>query len=123
MKKVLLSSIIMLGVCGFAVAQSAKSNNKLGKTTTTAPETTTTSASFTTASDEAPAVKQDKTVTAITPSDAAVSAMEIEKRKAATNRTATITNADGTVQEIPAEKQLEMKKAAAAKAPATRKGN
>lgn len=106
----------MFGVCSFATAQSAKSGSKLGKATTTAE--TAPSTSFTTASDEAPVVKQDKT--AVPKSDQAVAAAIAPNTTAPK---ATVVNADGTVEEMPAAKQMEMKKAAAAKAAATKKSD
>lgn len=120
MKKLLLSSIIMFGVCSFATAQSAKSSNKLGKATPTATEVAP-ATSFTTANDVAPVVKQDKTATP--QSDQAISEKSATIAPNTTATKATVVNADGTVGEMPEAKQIEMKKAAAAKAAATKKSD
>ena len=120
MKKLLLSSIIMFGICGFVTAQNA-TGSKLGKTTAT----TTTSAAPTpqksaleptatpalTTSDAQPA--SDK----VNPPAAPVAtgkAARVQKTEAA----ATAVSADGTVTNTDAQ-DAQKKQAARAVAPAS----
>ena len=102
MKKLLLSSIIMFGICGFVTAQNA-TGSKLGKTTTTTttsvaptPQKSATATPALTTSDAQPA--SDK----VNPPAAPVAtgkAARVQKTEAA----ATAISADGTVTNTDAQ--------------------
>ncbi|MBK8610201.1 MAG: hypothetical protein IPL84_09700 [Chitinophagaceae bacterium] len=123
MKKLVLSSIIMLGICSLATAQSAVGSQISDVNGNTAPKVATSLAPV--------AVKNDKTAAVST----TVSASDMQTtpdatrpvatgkvpHKVAATEAAVIVNDDGTTSAIAPEKQMEIKKAAAAKAAASKK--
>jgi hypothetical protein len=119
MKKLLLSSIIMFGICGFVTAQNA-TGSKLGKTTTT-----TTSAAPT------PVKSAVEATPALTTSDAQPASDKVnppaapvatgKNARVAKTDAATAISADGTV--ITTDEMIQKKKEAAAKPVAPVKKN
>ena len=117
MKKLLLSSIIMFGICGFVTAQNA-TDSKLAKNRTT---TTTTAAAPTpqksaveatpslTTNADAAAPASDK----LNPQAAPVAAGK--QARVSKTEAATAVNADGTV--VPTDEMIQKKKEAANAAP------
>ena len=105
MKKLLLSSIIMFGICGFVTAQNA-TGSKFGKTTTTATKNTSAAAptpqkSATDAPAIAPASADAVAPASTKTADAAAAPVAPAGKVARVSKTqsATAVNADGTVQE------------------------
>lgn len=126
MKKLLLSSLIMFGICGFVTAQNAQ-NGKLGKTADKA-NTISPAPQKSAVAEEKVIVADEKTSADKAPSDLLAdkvpvnpAAEKANKKQAEKAASAVAVDEAGVVVDAEVAKKAEMKKAEAAKAAADKK--